>query len=390
MFKVSKLQAVVKVRTLSIGIPGWPTSQDIQNAAGQFQRAVDHFNASGLEVQSCRLALEHWDRSAIGKASGDHREAMAKALDADCAEAGIDFCSVGVVTRKADIEQIGELVASNSRLNSCVAVQSVNQDSDAEIIHASVWAIQYLAANTSNGEGNFRFGIGFRIGPHSPFVPGPYHDGGEPCLTIGFENSDLLVEAFKTRGGMGTLRTNLFKLLNAKYQDIERSAVKLSSALGLKFGGMDTSIAPSLVPDESIVEAFRFAGVEFGEFGTLALCGLVTGVLKSIEVKRVGYCGIMLPILEDVGLARAAVEGRLGIAQALSYASVCGVGVDMVALPGNVSAERLQALVTDVGTMADRLQKPLLVRVLPIPGKAAGDLTNFSSRYICNSNIMTI
>ena len=388
MFKVSKLQAVVKVRTLSISVPGWPTSQDIQEAARQFRRAADHFNNFGLEVQSCRLALEHWDRSAIGNAPADRRGAMAKALDAGCAEAGIDFCSVGVVTRLADIEQIGELVAANSRLNSCVVLKSVNQDSDTELVQASVRAIQYLAANTSDGEGNFRFGIGFRIGPHSPFVPGPYHDGGEPCFTIGFENSDLLVQAFRSGGGMGTLRSNLFKLLNAKYQEIERSAVKLSSALGLKFGGMDTSIAPSLIPAESIVEAFRFAGVEFGEFGTLALCGLVTGVLKSIEVKRVGYCGIMLPILEDVGLARAAVEGRLGIAQVLSYASVCGVGVDMVALPGNISVERLQALVTDVGTMADRLQKPLLVRVLPIPGKAAGELTNFSSQYISNSNIM--
>jgi len=380
----------VKVRTLSIGIPGSPTAQDIQETARQFQRAADHFNVHGLEVQSCRLALDHWDHSVIGKAPSNRRQAMAKDLDAVCAEGGIDFCSVGVVTQKADIEQIGELIASNSRLNSCVVLKSVNQDSDTELIQAGVKAIQHLAANTSDGGGNFRFGIGFRIGPHSPFVPGPYHDGGEPCFTIGFENSDLLVEAFGAGGGMGTLRSNLFKLLNAKYQDIERSAVKLSDALGLKFGGMDTSIAPSLIPAESIVEAFRFAGVEFGEFGTLALCGLVTGVLKSIEVKRVGYCGIMLPILEDVGLARAAVEGRLGIAQVLSYASVCGVGVDMVALPGDVSTERLQALVTDVGTMADRLQKPLLVRVLPVPGKAAGELTNFSSRYICNSNIMAI
>ncbi|HEY6391316.1 MAG TPA: DUF711 family protein [Bryobacteraceae bacterium] len=378
----------MKVRTLSISIPGWPTSQEIRKAAGQFQRAADHFNDFGLEVQSCRLALDHWDHSVIGNAPRDRRAAMAKALDAGCAEAGIEFCSLGVVTRKADIEQIGELIASNSRLNSCVVLKSVNQDSDAELVQASARAIQYLAANTSDGGGNFRFGIGFQIGPHSPFVPGPYHDGGEPCFTIGFENSDLLVEAFRTGGGMGTLRSNLFKLLNAKYQEIERSAVKLSSALGLKFGGMDTSIAPSLVPAESIVEAFRFAGVEFGEFGTLALCGLVTGVLKSIEVKRVGYCGIMLPILEDVGLARAAVEGRLGIAQVLSYASVCGVGVDMVALPGNVSAERLQALIRDVGTMAGRLQKPLLVRVLPVPGKSAGELTNFSSQYISNSNIM--
>ncbi len=380
----------MKVRTLSISIPGWPTSQDIKKVASQFQRAVDHFNAFGLEVQSCRLALDHWDHSAIGKAPSHRREAVAKDLSADCAEAGIDFCSVGVVTRKADIEQIGELIASNSRLNSCVLLKSVNQDSDTGLVQASVQAIQYLAANTPDGEGNFRFGIGFQIGPHAPFVPGPYHDGGEPCFTIGFENSDLLVESFRAGGGMGTLRSNLFKLLNAKYQDIERSAVKLSSLLGLKFAGMDTSIAPSLLPAESIVEAFRFAGVEFAEFGTLAVCGLVTSVLKSIEVKRVGYCGIMLPILEDVGLARAAVEGRLGIAQVLSYASVCGVGVDMVALPGNVSAERLQALVTDVGTMADRLQKPLLVRVLPIPGKSAGELTNFSSQYICNSNIMSI
>jgi uncharacterized protein (UPF0210 family) len=249
----------MKVRTLSISIPGWPTSQEIKKVASQFQRAVDHFNMFGLEVQSCRLALNHWDHSAIGQAPRDGREAMARALSADCAEADIDFCSLGVVTSKADIEQIGELIASNSQLNSCVLLKSVNQDSDAELIQASVQAIQHLAANTSDGEGIFRFGIGFQIGPYAPFVPGPYHDGGEPCFTIGFENSDLLVEGFQPGGGLGTLRSNLFNLLNRKYQDIERSAVKLSSALGLKFGGMDTSIAPSLLPAESIVEAFRFA-----------------------------------------------------------------------------------------------------------------------------------
>jgi uncharacterized protein len=380
----------MKVRTFSISIPGWPTSDDVKNAADQFKTAVDHFNASGLDVQSCRLALDHWDHSEIGKASKGRRQEMARALDADCAEAGIDFCSVGVVNRADDIEQVGQLIASNSRLNSCVVLNSVSQDADAQLIQASANAIKYLAANTSDGEGNFRFGIGFQIGPHAPFVPGPYHDGGEPCFSIGFENSDLLVEGFKAGGGMGTLRQNLFNLLTERYQDVERSAVRLSSTLGLKFAGMDTSIAPSLVPDESIVDAFRFAGVEFGEFGTLALCGLITSVLKSIDVKRLGYCGIMLPVLEDVGLARAAVERRLDITHVLSYASVCGVGVDMIALPGDVPLAHLQALITDVGTMATRLQKPLLVRVLPIPGKSAGQLTNFSSQYICNSNIMAI
>ena len=120
----------MKVRTLSISIPGWPTSQDIQNAASQFKLAVDHFNASGLDVQSCRLALDHWDRSEIGTMSRDRREAIVKTLDADCAEAGIEFCSLGVVSQKDDIEQIRTLIAFAPRLNSCIVLKSVHQDSD--------------------------------------------------------------------------------------------------------------------------------------------------------------------------------------------------------------------------------------------------------------------
>lgn len=318
------------------------------------------------------------------------RDDILKSIEQACCENAIEFCGACVASRPDEIEQIGDALVPASRLNGCASLACEDEEADGELIAAAIRVMFQLAANTHGGLGNFRFGIGIGIGPNTPFFPASYHQGGAPCLTIGFENSDLLVAAFRPAASHSALRASLERLLTERYQAVERLAIPLASALGIEFAGLDTSIAPSLAPEESIVEAFRFAGVEFGSAGTLALCGLVTAAVKSIEVKRAGYCGIMLPVLEDVGLAQLAADGRFGISQILSYASVCGVGVDMIAIPGETPPERIAALAADVRTMSVRLRKPLLIRLLPMAGKRAGELTNINSRYICNSSILPL
>lgn len=207
---------------------------------------------------------------------------------------------------------------------------------------------------------------------------------------IGLENSDLLVEAFTISKSLEMVPKVLSDILLEAYQPIAEAADRLSESIDVRFGGLDTSIAPSLPAEESIVTAFRAVNIEFGSAGTLAACGAVTAVVKNLPIKQVGYCGIMLPVLEDAGLAQATEEERFTISDLLAYSSVCGVGVDMVPLSGRVQPDQLRNLLLDVGTMAIKLKKPLSVRVLPILGKSPGDKTEFNSPYLCNSRVLRL
>jgi uncharacterized protein (UPF0210 family) len=311
-------------------------------------------------------------------------------VDCLCAEGEIDFCGIGITPVPELIDHAAHLIAEMPRLSGCADVGSVQHGLNSGGIRAAAKAVHYLGSHSEQGFGNFRFGAGFCFAAGNPFFPGAYHQDDRPSFAIGLENSDLLVAAFNESGELETARNRLFDLLSLEFRRVEESALSLAATLGLDFGGIDTSIAPSVHPDESVVRAFRSANVEFGGRGTLAACGMITDVLKSLPVKRIGYCGIMLPVLEDAGLAEAAGEGRYGITELLAYSSVCGVGLDMVPIPGDVSQEKLEALLLDVGVMAVKLKKPLSVRVLPVPGKGAGDLTQFQSPYVCNSRVLPV
>lgn len=379
---------VMKIRTVTLGISEIPTPETIKWAGLQLDRAVDYFSSQGYLVQTCRIALNHWD-AGIGLMTPAQRTNLLQMVDVLSGEAGITFCSIGLAAVPDQIEQITHLLVDLPRLSACADVCRGQNSLSNETIHAAAKAIKYLGMHSEQGFGNFRFGAGFCLADGSPFFPGAYSQS-EPSFSVGLENSDLLVEAFDKSGKLETARERLFELLLLKYRSLENSALDLAATLHLPFGGIDTSIAPSVHPDESIVRAFRSLNIEFGQRGTLAACGMITDVLKALPIKRVGYCGIMLPVLEDAGLAKAAEEGQFGITELLAYSSVCGVGVDMVPIPGDVRVSQLEALMLDVGVMALKLRKPLLVRTLPIPHKLAGERTEFESPFICNSRVMAL
>jgi uncharacterized protein (UPF0210 family) len=95
----------------------------------------------------------------------------------------------------------------------------------------------------------------------------------------------------------------------------------------------------------------------------------------------------MLPVMEDTVLARRWADGTIGIDQLLAYSAICGTGLDAVPLAGDTSEETIAAIYLDVATLALRLNKPLSARLMPIPGKGAGDNTAFTSPYLVNTRI---
>jgi uncharacterized protein (UPF0210 family) len=117
--------------------------------------------------------------------------------------------------------------------------------------------------------------------------------------------------------------------------------------------------------------------------------------LQSIpDIRITGYSGLMLPVLEDRRLAElgmtANTKDRITIQKILCISSVCGVGIDTVPIPGNVTVESLSSLILDMAALAGRWKKPLSCRVFPVPGGNAGEETTFDSPYMCNSCIFDL
>jgi uncharacterized protein (UPF0210 family) len=95
-------------------------------------------------------------------------------------------------------------------------------------------------------------------------------------------------------------------------------------------------------------------------------------------------------VLEDAVLAGRASEGSLTVKDLLMYSAVCGTGLDTIPLPGDVTVEQLQPLLLDLAALALRLNKPLTARLMPIPGKQAGDPTEFDFPFFANSRVMAL
>ena len=102
------------------------------------------------------------------------------------------------------------------------------------------------------------------------------------------------------------------------------------------------------------------------------------------------FSGLMLPVLEDATLAKRAAEGNLSVKDLLMYSAVCGTGLDTVPVPGDASVEQIAALLLDVAALSQRLGKPLTARLMPVPGKKAGDRTEFDFPFFANSRVLGI
>jgi uncharacterized protein (UPF0210 family) len=124
-----------------------------------------------------------------------------------------------------------------------------------------------------------------------------------------------------------------------------------------------------------------------GSPGSLSTALVITSALRKIEVKQAGYSGLMLPVLEDSVLAKRWETGAITRDSLMSYSSVCSTGLDAIPLPGDISEHDLGSIIGDMASLAVKWHKPLSTRLLPVAGKHAGEMTEFSSPYLVNIRI---
>jgi hypothetical protein len=361
-------------------------------AAGQLAReARDALEAAGFPVQTTRLATQP-----LSHLPGDPLQ-LAAELWAQSAEAGFEYLALGPVladTPQADLsrlETIPDLIRATEAVFAGVLVARKGQGYHLEAIQRTAQIVHEIAHTSELGFGNLRLTMLANVGPHTPFFPAAYHDGGAPALAIATESADLAVAAFEQRGSLDEARARLVAAVTDAGRHIAGLVRPLAEGRGYRFAGIDFSLAPFPEEARSIGAAVERLGVDrFGAAGTLFVAALLTDCLREAQYPRCGFNGLMLPVLEDATLAARSREKLFTVNDLLLYSSVCGTGLDTVPLPGDVSEEELAGILLDVAALALRLDKPLTARLMPIPGAGAGDLTEFDFAYFANGRVLDV
>jgi len=387
----------MKIRSITYFLnPGWPLNEDKLHQAGVFiSSARPAFEAAGYEVQTARLATTPFPQLVV---SLDQAELirLAQRLEESASKLGYDYVSLGPALPQHP--QSYTLIPAVLAATESVFLAGLLTDGTTtthsislEAVHGCGRVIHRAAEISPDGFANLRFAALANVPAGAPFFPAAYHQGELPNFALATESADLAVLAFKQVGSLEKARRRLIADIEAHAQTLENVAVKLSSQFELPFGGIDFTLAPFPEQALSFGAAMELAGAPaVGLHGSLAAAAILTDALDQAHFHRTGFNGLMLPVLEDAVLANRAAQGLLTVKDLLLYSTVCGTGLDTVPLPGDTSAEQLSAVLLDLAALSLRLDKPLTARLMPIPGKKAGDETGFDFAYFANSRILAL
>jgi uncharacterized protein (UPF0210 family) len=249
---------------------------------------------------------------------------------------------------------------------------------------------------SENGYDNFRVGVSLNPKENTPFFPFSYglQDGS---FSIAVETAQPIIKALNNNGNLDLDEKR--EVINYAISEIavriDSIAKEVSHKYEIFYGGQDLSLAP--FPDEniSVIEILHKLGLDdIGSNGTLFLTAYLTGIIKGVikqkDIKAAGFNGVMYSLLEDHLMCASNDRKNLSIDQIISYSALCGCGLDMVPIPGNILIEELASIILDVAAIAVKLQKPLGVRVLPIPNKEENEFTSFDMDFLTNTRILKL
>ncbi len=363
--------------------------QDLARLGEVVSAARGAYEAAGYEVQTTRLATCDFEALTAQAASPAD---WAVRLEAAAQTHGFEYVSLGIVPR-AKLSLLPEIFVATKAVFASADLLSSSRGAkaiDGAAVHEAARVI-YRAAEIEAGFGNLRFTASANVPPGTPFFPAAYHDGGPPSFALAMESADLAVTACQEAETASDACNRLRAAIEREAAPLVAIAEEVAARHGIRFGGVDFSLAPFPTAACSIGAALeRIAGGPLGCPGTLAAAALLTDAIDQAEFPHAGFCGLMLPVLEDLILGQRSAEGRLKLASLLQWSAVCGTGLDTVPLPGDLAPETLAHILWDVGALALRLDKPLTARLMPLPGKQAGDPVHFDFAYFADGGVLEI
>jgi uncharacterized protein (UPF0210 family) len=267
-----------------------------------------------------------------------------------------------------------------------------------DAVNVAARVVKETASLTPNGVGCCKFVVFANAPEDNPFMAGAFFGvgEGESAINVGLSGPGVIREV---------LRQNEGKPLHELAEEIKKTGFKitrvgqligkeLASTLGVRFGIVDLSLAPTTVAGDSVAEILEGIGVEsFGAPGSTAALALLVDAIKKGGVMAAenvgGLSGAFIPVSEDAGVLKALERGSLCLEKLEAMSSVCSVGLDMVLLPGDTSVETIAGIIADELMIGVMNNKATSVRVVPVPGKKAGDYVEFGG-LLGKSKVMSV
>lgn len=322
---------------------------------------------------------------------------IARALDAAARELGVNFLGgfSALVHKGATggdrlvIDSLPSALSSTERVCSSVNVATRRAGINMDAVGLMGRTIKAIAERTASqgGLGCAKLVVFSNIPEDNPFMAGAMHGTGEPELVI---NTGV--------SGPGVVRSALARLgptadLLAVAETIKRTAFKVTRVgelagreaarrLGIPFGVVDLSLAPTPAIGDSVAEILELMGLEkAGAPGTTAALALLTDAVKkggAMASSSVGgLSGAFIPVSEDTEMDECVRVGALSLEKLEAMSSVCSVGLDMVVVPGDTPAETIAGIIADEMAIGVINGKTTAVRIIPVPGKKPGERVEF-------------
>jgi len=286
------------------------------------------------------------------------------------------------------IKSIPEALSVTKKVCSSVSVATTKAGINMDAVREMGSIIKKTAELTADNDGlGCAKLVVFANAPEdNPFMAGAFHGIGEPecVLNVGVS-------------GPGTVKSALEKVKGADFgivaETIKKTAFKItrvgqlvaqeaSRRLGVQFGIVDLSLAPTPARGDSVAYILEEMGLEkCGTHGTIAALALLNDAVKKGGTMASSYVGglsgAFIPVSEDAGMIDAVVSGALTIEKLEAMTCVCSVGLDMVVVPGDTSAETISAIIADEMAIGVINNKTTAVRIIPAPGRDVGDMVEF-------------
>ncbi len=321
---------------------------------------------------------------------------IGRALDRAAKTLGIDFLggySALVHKGTADYEEIflksiPEVLASTEMLCSSVNVGSSKSGINMDAVRLMGKVIKDTASATAekDGFGCAKLVVFCNAVEDNPFMAGAFHGVGESdtVINVGVSGPGVVQHAVEAVPEADlaelaeTIKCTAFKITRAG-QLIAKEAAK---RLNARFGIVDLSLAPTPARGDSVAQILERIGLEsVGTHGTTACLAMLNDAVKKGGVMASsmvgGLSGAFIPVSEDIGMIEAAERGDINLDKLEAKNAECSVGLDMIAIPGNTSAETISAIIADEAAIGMINNKTTAVRVIPVPGKGVGEEVNF-------------
>ncbi len=317
---------------------------------------------------------------------------FAKAMDNAAKECGVNFIGgFSALVQKGFtigdrrlIKSIPEALATTDFVCSSVNIGSTRAGINMDAVKLMGQVIKKTAHITEDrdGFGCAKLVVFCNAVEDNPFMAGAFHGVGEPecAINVGVSGPGVVYNALKDVKGQSfdvvaeTIKKTAFKITRMG----QLMASEASKRLGAEFGIVDLSLAPTPATGDSVARILEEIGVEVcGTHGTTAALAMLNdavkkgGVMASSHVG--GLSGAFIPVSEDEGMIAAAEKGVLTLDKLEAMTCVCSVGLDMIAVPGDTTAETISAIIADEAAIGMINNKTTAVRIIPAPGKKVGD-----------------